>query len=157
MGMVEEMAGVVGMYKNHIATNTARIQLEWQLNHYGQKYTLFEPLYTSDGANGKLQSGEKRHEVKAIFVNGSVSGRQMQTDDGYRRRGGSAVTPYLLVLYDKKIRPEYLTKTWGQDGRVYEIVDWNNVDSLNVYWRFALRSTEKYMERYDNHGRPDNG
>lgn len=126
----------------------SRRALERQIEANGVKLFWSEIQYESDGMNGKRMVGEKRRHVKGIIV--TASGRQgsnMNMTDSGRKNAG---THTLTILYDKCIKPEYLTEFCTEDNKQYRVVSVENVDNLDLYYSITLIYTENRMEGYEH-------
>lgn len=131
----------------------ARRQLAFQIESYGVWLHFYESVYTSDGMNGKLQSGSKKKTVKGIITATGQSGGDMNKTDSGRKR---SQTHTLTLLYDKHHRPEYWSEFWTHDNKQYKVVSCDNVDNADLYFSIGLKYTDAYMEGYYDGGKERN-
>lgn len=139
------MAILKSQGRGHIGI--AHRRLMWEIDRMGEVVKLMVPTYVSDGTNGTIENGKYEIWLKAILVT-PQGGSQMANvaDNGGRIRNGS---PYLLLLYSHKIEPQYITEIYTCNNKVYTIVDWENVDNADLYYKITLKYTEKKMVRYN--------
>lgn len=124
----------------------ARRRLEIEIEANGIMMHWKEPVYAPDGMGGQLMIAENKHKVKGIIVttrNGG--GSNMSMPDSGRKEPG---THTLTILYDKRIRPEYLTEFYTDDNKQYRVVSVTNVDNLNLYYTIELKYTQAKMKGY---------
>lgn len=123
--------------------------LAFQIKADGIDIEWKEPIYKSDGMNGRIQIGEHKRKIRGILVNeNAAQGSNMAAEDSGRKNHGSHK---LTILFEPWIRPEYLTEFYTKDKKQYRIVEVVNVDNLDLYYSITCIQTNVKMKGYKNH------
>lgn len=105
-----------------------------------------EPIYEPDGMNGYIKVRENKRTVRGILINAVGGSDNMSMTDSGRKEVG---THTLVILFDKCIRPEYLTEFYTHDNEQYRIVNVQDENNLHVAYNISCIHTPKRLEGYN--------